>query len=201
MMAVLDTIGIDSLSFLDEYVGSSAKHLVRDKDFSAATTLLDKIFQYSVIRLSDYKDTGQCYTLARILANKVKRYELNDSGVGVYFDEQTNLLLFNLEQVIAHLIPPQARHQSVPSAIQLRTTLERHDAALSIEKIAESGILNRARAHLGVGLQVRNVVVVDANFWLSEESKNSDATSPENTPDVKAKDQPDDDNNLPEQWY
>jgi hypothetical protein len=201
MMAVLDTIGVDPLEFLDEYVGANAKFLVRDKDFSAATTLLDKIFQYNVIRLSDYKETGQCYTLARILANRIKRFELNDSGVGVYFDDQTNLLLFNLEQVIAHLLPPQARQQSVPSAIQLRTTLERHDAALSIEKIAESGVINRARAHLGVGLQARNIAVFNADFWLSAKDEDSDPTPPINTPDLETKDQPNEANDLPEQWY
>jgi hypothetical protein len=154
-----------------------------------------------VIRLSDYKETGQCYTLARILANRVKRFELNDSGVGVYFDEQTNLLLLNLEQVIAHLLPPQARQQSVPSAIQLRTTLERHDAALSIEKIAESGVINRARAYLGVGLQARNIAVFDANFWLNAEAENSDLNSPVNALDLETKDQPNEADDLPEQWY
>ena len=202
ILAVLETIGVDPLKFLDEYVNTNAETIVRDTDVSDADTYLSKIFQYNVIKLSDYKETGLCYTLARVLANRVQRFELNDSGVGVFYDEKDNLLLFNLEQVISHLVPPQARNQASMSALQLRTTLERHAAALSIDQVRNSGVLNRAKISLGVGLQTRGVVVFHANHWLNEDLKEetvlTDTVSPA---DLETKDQPNDSDNVDLEWY
>jgi hypothetical protein len=202
LLSVLETIGVDPYSFLDDYVNANADHIVRDDGTSDADTYLTKIFQYNVIRLKDYKETGTCYTLARVLANRVQRFELNDSGVGVFYDEKDNLLLFNLEQVIAHLIPPQARAQSAMSAIQLRTILERHPAALNIDQTLSSGVLNRAKVHLGVGLQMRGVAVFRAKYWLNEDLKEDTVLAKTVPPaDLETKDQVNAPDDIEEEWY
>jgi len=177
VFAVLETIGIDYMSFFKEYVKNNESLIRRTTQSSDADTYLTKILHHSVIRLSDFKETAQCQSLARIIANRSWRQELNDTGVGVFYDELKQLMLFNIEQVITHLLPSHERNTNATSALNLRNTLGRHPAALTDEAIKESGILSRASMSMGIGVSIDNVMVFNGRYWLDAHDANIKSAS------------------------
>jgi hypothetical protein len=176
LFAVMKTIEIDYIEFMRNYVECNRPTITRNTEMSDHDLYLTKIFNNSVIKLQNYKDTYQCQSLARILTNRVTRHELNDAGVGVFYDEAQNLILLHVEQVLMHLMPAQSRNSGT-TAMQLRSILERHPAALTTAEVKASGILQRATVHIGVGLKEHHVVVLHGEHWL--ENKRQDPT---NTP-------------------
>ena len=201
LFAIMETIGVDYLEFMRKYVECNKNQIARDTQINDCDVYLDKIFNNSVIKLQNYKETYQCQSLARILTSRISRQELNDSGVGVFYDDSQNLILLNLEQVIMHLVPSQLRASASLSAYQLRTILDRHSASLSDAEILESGILKRAAIPLGVGIQVHNVSVLRAAYWLGDNRSNA-VTTPTTPPtdETKQEETQDEPTNIVSDW-
>jgi hypothetical protein len=183
LFAVMDAIGVDYIGFFSDYVRTNEILIRRNTGISESDGFMSKILHFSGIALQNFKDTQKKHTLAEVLVNRTWRQELNNTGVGVFYDEANHLMLFNLEQVITNLLSSYSRSSTGITAMGLRNMLERHKAALTPQEIVSSGIMRRAAMHMGAGLRLSDVVVFRGQHWLNEyleNAKTSDTPIPTN---------------------
>lgn len=173
LFAVMKALDLDYINFFRAYVTQNEVSIKRNTSISESETYISRILHSNVIKLSNYKETNKLYSLANILVNRSHRYELNDAGVGVYFDEPSHLMLFNLEPVISTILQSHIRNSTGITALGLRNILERHKAALPPQQIAQTGILRKAATHMGAGLRLSDIVVFDCKYWLNEHTDSS----------------------------
>lgn len=173
LFAVMDAIDVDYIAFFSDYVRNNEILIRRNTGISESDGFMSKILHFSGIALQDFKDTQKKHTLAEVLVNRAWRLELNNTGVGVFYDESSHLMLFNLEQVITNLLSSYSRNSTGITAMGLRNMLERHKAALTPQEIASSGIMRRAAMHMGAGLRLSDVVVFHGQHWLNEYAENA----------------------------
>lgn len=172
MLAVLDVIGLDWKEFLTDFVTSNNETIDRATKYSEANSMLTSMMHNPVIRVpSGDRDMPLLYrSIAQLMVNPGQRHYINDSSVGIFLDEERQLLLVLLDQVIKRLLPYQ--QNLTPSS--LRQTLTRGNNTLSDERILESQILDTCMQYLGKGITPQDVVVFEAGMWLQKETSNPD---------------------------
>ena len=197
VMALLKFLGQDWLAFLDAYIGDHKHEIKRTAVVSETQGLLNAILRNPCIPQAE----GPAVTASQLLVSPEQRDDINASNKGIYFDEKSKTLLFLADQCTG-MIPYHLRGKT--TGVRLKTLLERHPSALSPAAIDASGVLMRVGRHLGAGIQIEDVVVLDAEPWLSanndgaeeeadsvvqeeilveEEAKNDDADhNPESVP-------------------
>lgn len=168
MLAVLDVIGVDWKQFLCEFVTSNMETIEQATQYSEAESALTAMMHNPVIRIpSGEKDIPFLYrSIAQLMANPGQRHYINESSVGIFLDEERQLLLVLLNQAIVRLLPFSANMK----ANQLRQTLMRGNNALTEQRIKDSQILENSTQYLGKGIKSQDVVVFEAGMWLRGET-------------------------------
>jgi hypothetical protein len=165
MLAVMDVMGLDWRKFLREFVESNMDNIERATMYSESASALTSMMHNPVIRIpSGDKDIPFLYkSIAQLLANPGQRHYINESSVGIFLDEERQLLLVLLDQALVRLLP----HSSGIKANQLRQTLMRDSNVLTDQRIKDSKILENSIQYLGKGIRIPDVVVFESGNWLS----------------------------------
>ena len=168
MLAVLDVMGLDWREFLNTFVSANKDSIERAMLYSESASTLTSMMHNPVIRIpSDAKDIPFLYrSIAQLMANPGQRHYINESSVGIFLDEERQLLLVLLDQARIRLIPNNGDLKSN----QLRQTLMRDKNALTDQRIRDSRILETSTQYLGKGITLSDVVVIEAGNWLSGET-------------------------------
>lgn len=159
-LAIMRYIGKDWKQFFVRYATEQEFMIKRLVTVSETDTFMNTIMHSPVIEKRDFP----ACSLAQLLINAEQREEINSSNKGVYYDTQSRLLLFLVDQ-LGNFISPQARGRL--QMAQLKSLLERHPAALSPKDIERSKILDRTGKYLGAGVRVQDVAVFHADRWLN----------------------------------
>jgi len=168
VLAVLHMIGRDWKDFMVRYVTEHEYDLKQTAVASETQGFLKAIMRNPCIPQAD----GPNVTISQLLVSAEQRDDINASNKGIYFDEKTKSLLILTDQGTG-MIPFHLRGKMTGS--HLKNLLERHPAAYAPATIEESGILHRVGKYLGAGIQLEDVVVLDAEPWLSANSEEFDA--------------------------
>jgi hypothetical protein len=165
MLAVMDVMGLDWKKFLREFVESNMDNIERATTYSESASTLTSMMHNPVIRIpSGDKDIPFLYkSIAQLLANPGQRHYINESSVGIFLDEERQLLLVLLDQALVRLLP----HNAGIKANQLRQTLMRDSNVLTDQRIKDSKILENSVQYLGKGIRIPDVVVFESGNWLS----------------------------------
>jgi hypothetical protein len=168
MLAVMDVMGLDWREFLREFVTANMDNIERATLYSESASTLTSMMHNPVIRIpSGEKDIPFLYkSIAQLMANPGQRHYINESSVGIFLDEERQLLLVLLDQALVRLLP----HGANLKANQLRQTLMRDKNALTDQRIRDSQILENSTQYLGKGIQLPDVVVIEAGNWLRGET-------------------------------
>ncbi len=177
VMAVLKFLGRDWIKFLDTYIEEHSYDIHQTTLVSETHGLLNAILRNPCIAQAD----GPPVTISQLLVSPEQRDDINASNKGIYFDEKTKTLLILVDQCTG-MIPYHLRGKT--TGARLKTLLERHPSALAPLEVEASGILKRVGKYLGAGIHVEDVVVLDAEPWLSanRDGAEEEADSVEDVP-------------------
>lgn len=160
IMAVLKFLGKDWVKFLETYI-SEHEYVIKQTAVSSETHgYLKAIMRNPCIAQAE----GPPMTISQLLVSPEQRDDINASNKGIYFDESTKTLLILVDQGTG-MIPFHLRGRM--TGANLKTVLERHPSALTPSEIEESRILHRVGRYLGAGIRLEDVVVLDAEPWLT----------------------------------
>jgi len=159
ILALLKFLGKDWVNFLENYIDDNTYAIQQTAVASETHGLLNAIMRNPCISQAE----GPAMTASQMLVSPELRDDINASNKGLYFDERTKTLLFLVDQCTG-MIPYHLRGQT--TGAKLKVSLERHPSALSPSEIERSGILFRVGRHLGAGINIADVVVLDAKPWL-----------------------------------
>lgn len=172
ILAVLKFLGRDWKEFLNTYV-TEHEYTIRQTAVASETQgFLKGILRNPCIPQTD----GPPVTISQLLVSPEQRDDINSSNKGFYFDEKTKTLLMLTDQVTG-MIPYHLRGKM--TGAHLKNLLERHPSALTPVEIEDSGILFRVGKYLGAGIKLEDVVVLDAEPWLTANSEEFDADAAE----------------------
>jgi hypothetical protein len=161
VLALMKYIGVDWKQFLIDYVKQNEDLIVRAASVSESETYLNAMLYHAILQQHDLPPIS----IAQLLVSPEKRPEINVSSCGVYFDEQSKLILFLLDQAVPKLLPNHLKYPGLSSS-RVKEMIDRHPAALSPSEIMSSSILRKVGPYLGAGIRVQDVTVLHADAWL-----------------------------------
>jgi hypothetical protein len=165
-LAVMKLIGLDYEAFFQAYVEAHKYTIKRVETTTESHAALTSIMHNACIKQVD----GPNISLAQLLVIPERRSEVNSANKGVFYDPETQQILF-LASTVYNLLPPHMR-RSLATAQHVRTVLERHDSAIKPTSIEESGILKRIVSKMGANITLNDVIVLDAMSWLQAAKEN-----------------------------
>jgi hypothetical protein len=180
VFSVMEHLGVDWIKFFKEYTDCNSTIIDRGSSTNESDDIMNSILFNPVIKLPGMDKDSRACSLSEIIVSREKRTLLNFSGDGVYFDEDTRLILFNLPTVIERLLPKSIKYSDKLTSLTLRNILERHEKAVSPRDVPSLGIISKAAPVIGAGLKAQNVVVLRVDSWLEEYASNvAEYVSPE----------------------
>jgi energy-coupling factor transporter ATP-binding protein EcfA2 len=180
ILAIMKYLGKDWVGFLKNYVNDNADNISRAANITESETLVSAMMHNPVVVVpSDNKDDKQIRkaSIAQLLSNPALRERINTSSCGLYFEEETDLLLILLDQALTELLPELYTRDGMKSQ-QLRQSLMRSNIAMTTEEMLESGIIPRSYHILGQGVKPHNVVVLKAKSWVRGAARTSSIPKP-----------------------
>ena len=180
ILAIMKYLKRDWIDFLHRYVEDNSDNIARAANITESETLVSAMMHNPVVVVpSDNKDDQQVRraSIAQLLSNPALRERINTSSCGLYFEEETDLLLILLDQALTELLPSLYTKDGMKSQ-QLRQSLMRSDIAMSTEEMLESGIIPRSYHILGQGVKPHNVVVLKAKSWVRGAARTSSIPQP-----------------------
>lgn len=180
VLAIMKYLGKDWIGFLKNYVEDNADNISRAANITESETLVSAMMHNPVVVVpSDNKDDRQVRkaSIAQLLSNPALRERINTSSCGIYFEEETDLLLILLDQALTELLPGLYTREGMKSQ-QLRQSLMRSNLAMTSEEMLESGIIPRSYVVLGQGVKPHNVVVLKAQSWVRGDARTSTIPQP-----------------------
>lgn len=165
-LALMKYIGRDHEAFFKAYVEANKHAIKRVESTTESQATLSAIMHNACIKQVE----GPNISLAQLLVIPERRAEINSANKGVYYDAESQSILF-LAASVYTLLPIHTR-RTLTNAHQVRTVLERHSSAIKPDGIQESGILRRIVRKMGANITLNDVVVLDASSWLQAPREN-----------------------------
>jgi hypothetical protein len=159
-ISVMRMLGRDWKGFLKNYVEKNEHEITRLGSVSETEQALSNIL-YAPIESSEPREPNTY--IAQLLVNPEQRPLINAANKGVFFDEDSNRLLIQVDLGV-FMIPQHLRRNMTGQ--HLKNLLDRHPAALTPRQILSSGIIKKAIPYLGAGVRLQDVAVVDITRWL-----------------------------------
>ena len=159
-IAIMRLLGRDWKGFLKSYVEKNEHEIVRLGSISETEQALTNIL-YAPIESTEPREPNTF--IAQLLVNPEQRPLINAANKGIFFDDETNRLLIQVDLGV-FMIPQHLRRNMTGQ--HLKNLLGRHPAALDSRQILSSGIIKKAVPFLGAGVRLQDVVVVDITRWM-----------------------------------
>jgi hypothetical protein len=187
-MALLRFLEEDWKVFFREFLIKNESTIIQAATTSESETFVNAMVYNSVIKCEGVTNPT---SIALLLIAPESRGEINASSCGVFYDGEQRLLLFLLDQAIPKLLPATLQSKGMTGS-HLKSTLERHPAALKPHEVTNSKILRKIGPFLGAGIKPQDVVVLHADRWLeanneSIETAEQPATKPKEVNDAPTK--------------
>ena len=170
VLAALDVVGLDWREFLKEFVTSNKDNIDRATKYSESSSALSAMMHNPIIKVpTGDKDLPHTYrSIAQLMVNPGQRHHINSSSVGIYLDEERQLLLVLLDQALSRILPHPRSDATTVTA--LKQTLMRDKRSLTPDRIRSAGIMEASTIYLGKSISLEEVVVIEAGSWLTGET-------------------------------
>ncbi len=163
--AILEWVGIDSFTWLCEYLTFKKSKLAQERPQERDTVLSD-ILETPNVRLET--DTGiMTGTVGAVLYDQDIRESINRSYCGVYYLRSRGrapaLVVFYLPQIVTHLLKNHAKYRGRSTIGVMKKELSQNPAVLKLKRKKIEQIAGRLKPYLG-SHNIRTDGIVVAEF-------------------------------------